>query len=194
MTISNSSSSGKAQKDHSRVRILILVMSIFGIVALCLCGWAASSVWRSFQPKTDSAYYPDASITEMITLCEMKSRYSEPQDWMDVTGGEDRVLMFSYSHSIPFPDSFTGYSLYLQLPPGDLLQGQEYDLREDLQSILVTTCGYPPEICCTQDINGSIQILDITDQAVKASLTLDAQISQTNWEYSGEVIFDTSSK
>ena len=194
MTISNSSRSGKAQRNHPRVRISILVISIFGIGALCLCGWAASSIWRSYQPKTDSVYYPNASITEMITMCNMKTRYPEPQDWMDVFAGQDKVLIFSYSHSSPFPDSFTGYSLYIQLPPGELLQGQVYDIRENLQSILVTTCGYPPGICCTQDIQGSIKIVDITDQAVQTSLVFSAHTSQTNWEYTGIVIFDAGVK
>jgi hypothetical protein len=192
MTVPNSSKSDQAQKNHSRVRITILAISIFGIGALCICGWVASGIWRSFQPKTDAVYYPHASITEMITLCELESRYPEPQDWMDVSSGEDKVLKFSYSHSSPFPDSFTAYSLYLQLPPGELLQGEKFDLREDIQSILITTCGYPPDICCTQDIQGSIEILDTTDQAVQSNLIFNAHITQTNWEYSGKVTFENS--
>ena len=165
--------------------IILCVFPVCVIVALM-----ALNVVQSFSPKTIAVHYKGASITDMVNSC-VEVSYQEPQPWMEPVTGTGDVLALYYEYQLPFPDSYSAYDFYIEMDPELISEGQELLIPSaSVQPFLIKTCGYPPKLCCSTDLQGNIRFIETGGEELKAWLEVGEIYvegsGKGSWKYNGE--------
>lgn len=188
----SASSTRPFQEDERRkarqkmwVTTVVVIVSLMFLCILSMSVRAAIRIVDSMRPKTHSFYYEAASIDHMFKLCQPVF-YNGWESWMQPVAGYDTVLSLEYSKSAPLPDAFYAYDLFIQLNSSLLVPGKELSFTtKGVKPLLIDVPA--PLVYCSTDLNGSIKILEASDQSVKALLEVNGVINHNPWEYNGEV-------
>jgi hypothetical protein len=143
------------------------------------------------KPKTNPVFYQDASIMHMLEACDPE-HYLSWEEWMAPVPGQDSVISLNYSKSAPAPEALSGYTLFIQIDSMLVAANQELSLTgEGVQPFLLETRA--PYMVCSDDLTGTINILDISNTSVRAKLDVTGVVYGGNWKYNGEVEFKRAS-
>lgn len=191
MNISNAPLSQVTDPSKARrKRWAVVIIAFCTVILLCVltfCALGVSGIVEGAKPKTNLAFYQDASIAHMLDACEPE-RYFSWMDWMVPVPGDDMVMAMNYSKFSPAPDAFYGYTLYIQIDPALMAVSQELSLPgQGVQPFLLETRA--PYVVCTSDLTGTVKILEADNNTLRARLDVNSIIDGNNWEFKGEVEF-----
>jgi hypothetical protein len=185
-TLSSQPTDGEGQRITHKKRWVKTVLVITSTVFLCIASLCVLTVIRiidSTKPKTRMLYYQDASINHMFEICNTEGN-NHWENWPQPMLGSDTVLVIVYSKSIPLPDAFYNYNLFIQIDPVLVVPGNELSLAaQGVKSFLVDSPA--PLLFCSYDLSGSIKILEVSDQAIKALLDVAGTVNHNPWQYNG---------
>ena len=110
----------------------------------------------------------------------------ECRDRYEIKNGGLAVLELYRIKGLPFPDAFSGFAVYVEIPESQLLEDTTFSVpgthAQARLWILRAPQTYLPEVC-----TGTITIHEVKDERIVA--TLDLRSPEFEWNFKGKVGF-----
>jgi len=154
-----------AQKDafeRGKPWLILFLVSMLLVVCYLIYQYNFGMEWST-------SFYEDASLVDLLK--EETSQCRELGESMNLPDNQLVLRIHQYRNRIPW-DSFTDY--LIQLDPQMLEDGREIAFPgPGIYAVRMVFTPEPGFLDCKQDFSGTIEVIEVTDDTVKARLTFE---------------------